>query len=186
MLSLKVDDETELRSYRENDAEELFAQVMANFEHLRPFLHWVNEDYSLETAREFIIQNKIAADDKQREGLGIFRDGRLVGSVGFVRFDWIARSAEIGYWISKKFEGKGVITKSCKTLINYAFGDLEMNRIEIRCATENVRSRAIPEKLGFQLEGILRQSLWRHTRLYDVAVYGILAAEWREKVKIKS
>ena len=54
-----------------------------------------------------------------------------------------------------------------------------MNRVEIRCATENVRSRAVPERLGFKLEGILRQSIWRHKRYYDLAMYGILAEEWK-------
>ena len=58
-----------------------------------------------------------------------------------------------------------------------------MNRIEIHCATENVRSRAIPEKLNFKLDGVLRQSEWRHTRFFDMAIYSMLAEEWREGEK---
>lgn len=180
MVRIKVNDEIELRSYEEKDAEKLFANVKANFEHLRPFLHWVTPDYSLESARDFIIQNQTAAAKGEREGLGVFYREELIGSVGFVKFDWNSKGCEIGYFIAENFEGKGIVTKSCKALIDYAFETLQMNRVEIRCATENVRSRAIPERLGFRLEGILRQSLWRHTRLYDVAVYGILAAEWRK------
>jgi ribosomal-protein-serine acetyltransferase len=55
-----------------------------------------------------------------------------------------------------------------------------MNRIEIRCATENLRSRAIPEKLNFKLEGVLRQSEWRHSRFFDMAIYSTLREEWKK------
>ena len=179
MPGLKVDDEIELRQYKEEDAEALYARVKSNFEHLRPFLHWVKPDYALADAKEFIVRNRAAAAEKKSEALGIFYRAEPVGAIGFVKLRWDSRQAEIGYWIAKDFAGRGIVTKSCRALINYAFETLEMNRIEIRCATENVRSRAIPEKLGFQLEGVLRQSLWRHTRFYDLAIYGILAQEWR-------
>lgn len=181
MAVLKVDDKIELRPYVEKDAEELFAAVTANFEHLRPFLHWVTPDYSLEGARRFIEQSQKETAEKKRQGFGIFYNEKLVGSIGFVNFSWDSRRTEIGYWIAKDFEGKGIITKSCMTLINYAFDELELNRIEIRFATENIRSCGIPERLGFKLEGILRQALWRHTRLYDVAFYGLLKEEWRNQ-----
>lgn len=183
MLSLRVDKEIELRSYRDEDAEAIYTQVRANFEHLRPFLHWVKPDYSLEDAREFIIQNRTAADEKKSEGLGIFYKKVFAGTVGFVKFDWNSKFFEIGYWIAKDFEGQGIMTKSVKALIDYAFDRLEMHRAEIHCATENTKSRAIPERLGFQLEGVLRESQWRHTRFFDMAIYGILADEWREKTK---
>jgi ribosomal-protein-serine acetyltransferase len=179
MLGLKVDDEIELRLFQEKDADDIFAAVTANFEHLRPFLHWVKPDYALETAKEFIAQNQKSSVERKSEAYGIFYQSKFAGSVGFVKFQWDSRLAEIGYWLAKNFEGKGIITKSCKALISYAFDKLEMNRIEIRCATVNTKSRAIPERLGFQLEGVLRQSLWRHTRFYDMAIYGILAEEWR-------
>lgn len=183
-MKFQLDDEIELRSYVEKDAEQLFAAVKENYEHLRPFLHWVTPDYSLESAREFIEQNQEVVAKKARESRGIFYRGNLIGAVGFVNFSWDSRRTEIGYWIAGDFEGRGIITKSCKTLINYAFNDLNVNRIEIRCATENGRSRAVPERLGFKLEGILRQFQWRHTRLYDVAVYGLLKAEWQDRKDI--
>jgi ribosomal-protein-serine acetyltransferase len=180
MLGLKIDDEIELRVFQEKDADEIYAAVKANYEHLRPFLHWVTPDYSLETAREFIERNQKAAAEKKNEAFGVYYQNKFAGTVGFVKLEQDSRLAEIGYWISKDFEGKGIITKSCKALINYAFDELKMNRIEIRCATENLKSRAIAERLGFQLEGILRQAVWRHTRFYDMAIYGILAEEWRK------
>src|SRR5215213_5253493 len=158
MLGLKVDDEIELRLFQEKDADEIFAAVTANYEHLRPFLHWVTPDYSLATAREFIARNQKAAAERKSEAFGVYYQNEFAGTIGFVKLEWDCRLAEIGYWITKDFEGKGIITKSCKALISYAFDELKMNRIEIRCATENVKSRAIAERLGFQLEGVLRQA----------------------------
>jgi ribosomal-protein-serine acetyltransferase len=180
MLRLKIDDDIELRSLAEKDAGKIYELVRENYEHLRPFLQWVTEDYSLETARNFVGQTQKALAENSSQTFGIFRYEKIVGIIGFVIFNWQSRRTEIGYWIDKNYEGKGVITQSCKVLINYAFEELGMNRIEIHCATENVRSRAIPERLNFKLEGILRQSEWRHTRFFDMAIYSMLAQEWRK------
>jgi ribosomal-protein-serine acetyltransferase len=174
-----IDNEIELRPFVESDAEEIFRIVRANLEHLSEFLQWATEEYTLESAREFINRSQIAAEENKNQSLGIFLNGHLIGSIGFVSFNWTNKRTEIGYWIAKDFERRGIIIKSCKELINYAFEKLEMNRIEIRCATANARSRAIPEKLNFKLEGILRQVEWRHTRFHDMAVYGLLREEWR-------
>jgi ribosomal-protein-serine acetyltransferase len=178
MFSLKVNDDIELHSVADKDAEEILEIVRRNYQHLRPFLHWVTRDYSLESAREFIGQTQKAVVENTSRTFCIFYHEKIVGVIGFVKFDWTSRRTEIGYWIDKDYEGKGVITESCKALINYAFAELGMNRIEIRCATENIKSRAIPERLNFKLEGVLRQFLWRHTRFFDMAVYSMLAEEW--------
>ncbi len=180
MFSLKVRGGIELRSFAEQDAEEILKVVEENYEHLRPFLHWVTKDYSLETARDFIGQTQKAFAENAGQTFGIFEREKIVGAIGFVYFNWQSRRTEIGYWIDKNSGGRGIVTESCRVLINYAFEELKMNRIEIHCATENTRSRAIPEKLGFTLEGILRQSEWRHTRFFDMAIYGMLAEEWRK------
>lgn len=177
MFSLKIRDDIELYGIAEKDAEEIFKLVKENYEHLRPFLHWVTPDYSLASAREFVERSQKAFAENISQTFGIFHDGKIVGVIGFVLFNWHSRRTEIGYWIAKSYEGRGIITESCEALINYAFQELKMNRIEIHCATENTRSRRIPEKLNFKLEGILRQSEWRHTRFYDMAIYSLLAEE---------
>jgi len=183
MFTLRVNDDIELRSVAEKDAEDIVEIVKRNYEHLHPFLHWVTADYSLENAREFIRQTEKAVAENTSRAYGIFYREKIVGLISFVNFKWTSRSTEIGYWIDKNYEGKGIITESCKALVDYAFEEFGMNRIEIRCATENVRSRRIPERLNFTLDGILRQSLWRHTRFFDVAIYSMLAEEWKTNKK---
>ena len=183
MENLKVDDRIELRPFAEADAAEILELVRGNYEHLRPFIQWATEDYSLETARNFIERSEKASAEKTGQTFGIFENEKIIGAVSFVAFNWTSRRTELGYWIDKSCAGRGIITKSCKVLVDHAFEKLEMNRIEIRCAAENVKSRAVPERLDFKLDGILRQSEWRHTRFYDMTIYSLLAEEWEKSKK---
>ena len=187
-MNFQISNEIALHPFVETDAAQIFAIVKSNYKHLRPFLQWVTPEYSLESAREFIEKSQKEIEENTNQVFGIFYQKSLVGAIGFVGFDWENKRTEIGYWIASDFEGKGIITKCCKYLVDYVFDELNMNRVEIRCATENNKSRAVPERLGFNLEGILRQSIWRHTRFFDMAIYAILAEEWKisEKSVTKS
>ena len=178
--SFRLDDKLTLRTFIDVDAATVFETVWRDREHLQPFMHWMTPDYDLASAEEFIERSKKAIAEKSGQGFGIFRDEEFIGSIGFVYFDWKTRKTEIGYWIDKEDEGKGIVSSACRTLIDYAFDDLSMNRIEIRCSATNARSAAIPERFGFTKEGVLRQSEWRNGQLHDFNVYGLLASEWSE------
>lgn len=180
MVSFRVEDQIELREFLPEDAEAVFDAVSSNFHHLQPFMLWATPDYSLESAKTFIAQSLRQRAERESLGLGIFRGDRLIGAIGFVNFDWQAMRAEIGYWISQDEEGKGIISSACRTLIDFAFNELDLNRIEIRCSAENARSAAVPKRLGFQKEGHLRQSEFRNGRLHDFEIYGLLASEWKQ------
>jgi len=179
MVSFRVVDQIELREFLPDDAESVLAAVSSNYDHLRAFMNWMTPDYSLGSAREFIAQTQKDRAERRGLGLGIFRGGTLIGSIGFVSFDWAAMKTEIGYWISQDEQGKGIISSACRTLIDFAINELKMNRIEIRCSAENVRSAAIPKRFGFQREGVLRQAEFRNGRLHDFEIYGLLASEWK-------
>lgn len=72
------------------------------------------------------------------------------------RIDWDIPKCEMGYWINTKYSGKGYITEAVKELVNFGLNHLAFRRIEIWCDSKNVKSRLIAEKLGFILEGTLR------------------------------
>lgn len=134
-------------------------------------------DYSLKSAKDFISQSLLRSKEEKSLGFGMFRNNHVLDSIGFVNFDWVSKRTEIGYWIAKAEEGKGIVTKSCRLLINYAFDELEINRIEIRCAAGNRRSVAIPERLGFVKKGVLRPCELRNGQFHDFNVYGLLASD---------
>jgi ribosomal-protein-serine acetyltransferase len=170
----RLDDEITLRAWQESDIEQGFDLVMRNRDHLQQFMHWMSPDYSIESSRKFMTEGIARQKDGKELGLGIFRGDELLGSIGMFGFDWKAQKVEMGYWISKDEEGKGIITRAAKLLIDYAFDELNMNRIEIRCSAENVRSAAVPERLGFKKEGYLRQAEFRNGHLHDFLIFGLL------------
>jgi ribosomal-protein-serine acetyltransferase len=88
----------------------------------------------------------------------------------------------IGYYLSKNAEGHGIITRSVQSLLNYAFFQLGLNRVEIRCGVKNIKSRAIPERLGFVKEGINRDGEQLYGRYHDLFIYSMLARDWNRRV----
>ena len=178
MVSFRIDEEIVLRELTLDDAGAVFEVVSRNYEHLKNFMHWASPDYDLVSACEFIRRAIGDRAERKSLGLGIFRNGEFIGAIGFVNFDWVAMKTEMGYWIAGDEQGKGIVSAAARRLVDFAFDELKMNRIEIRCSAENLRSSAIPKRLGFKLEGLLRQSECRGRRLHDFEVYGLLASEW--------
>ena len=179
-FSFRIDDEILLRPVVQTDAEAVFIAVRANAQRLIEYMHWMTPDYSIEMANEFVEHSNAVAATGESLSLGIFRDGVFIGAIGFVYFDRKVRKTEIGYWIDSAAEGNGIISTATRVLIDFAFEKLSMNRIEIRCATRNVRSAAVPRRMGFTEEARLRESEIRNGKLQDFYVFGLLRAEWEK------
>jgi len=180
MFSLRVDNELELTLQYENRVEEAFAVIMGNYDHIHEWSSWLIEDFALEKAREFCKQHVKNFENGEGDiGLRIIYQDKIAGETGFHAINRKDKSAEIGYWLAKEYTGKGLVTKSVTRLLEYGFEELKLNRIVIKCVPENVKSRRIPEKLGFVQEGIEREGGWLHTRFVDHIVYSMLVKEWR-------
>ncbi|MEP6786950.1 MAG: GNAT family protein [Acidobacteriota bacterium] len=176
----RVDDDIELRHWTELDAEVVYELVKRNYEHLRTFMEWVKPDHSLVDYEKFVEREIRGTAENERLGFGIYRGDGLIGTIGLINFDHDAKVTEIGYWIDAAEEGKGIVSKACRKLIDFVFGELAMNRIQIRCAAPNFRSGAIPERFGFTREGTQRQHVLRDGKLMDFVTYGLLASEWNQ------
>ncbi|MGI9180386.1 MAG: GNAT family N-acetyltransferase [Longimicrobiaceae bacterium] len=178
MFTHRIDEHTELRLLEERHAALLYALIDRNREHLRQWLPWVDASRSADGQRDFIrgALQRFAANDGLNAA--IWHRGELAGVIGLHAINWPNRSTSIGYWLAASFQGKGVMTAACRALIDHALGELGLNRVEIRCATGNRRSRAIPERLGFTQEGTLRQAEWLYDRYEDLVLYSMLASEW--------
>lgn len=178
MFSCQIDENLRLELPELRHAEEAVRVVQLNMEHLKPWMPWAVEDYSIEHARQWIKRTLDEFAQDGRFNAMILLDDQLIGTIGFHDLDTANRHAAIGYWIDKGHEGKGIVTRCCRVLIDYLFDTMKLNRVQINCNVENVRSRAIPEKLGFKLEGMLRQMELVNGRFGDWAVYGMLRDEW--------
>jgi ribosomal-protein-serine acetyltransferase len=174
MLGIRVDDEVFLRLHEERNAPELFQLVEQNRAHLRPWLPWVDATTSPEDTRRFIREMLLRLVDGKEYGFDVLYQDKLVGAIG-LRIESDAKEAEVGYWLSEQAQGRGVVSRATRALVRFSFIDLGLNRVVIKCAKDNVRSRAIPERLGFTFEATLRG---REMRGQDQLVYSLLRSEW--------
>jgi ribosomal-protein-serine acetyltransferase len=173
-FALRVDARTRLRTPSRADAEPLFALIDAGRAYLRRWLPWVDASTRAEHTRGFLELAIAAGLDGRSLVLVIEHDGALAGTAGFNTIDAANRSCEIGYWLREDFQGRGVVTGACRALVRHAFDSLALNCVKLAAATENAKSRAIPERLGFHLDGVLREQEWVDGRFVDHAVYTLL------------
>jgi ribosomal-protein-serine acetyltransferase len=161
----------------ETDAPELYALIDANRAHLAPWMPWA-PGQTLEHTLDFIrtAQRQIADNDGFQ--VALTDRERIIGVLGFHGVDWANRATSIGYWLAEAAQGQGTMTRAVAALIDHALTGWQLNRVEIRADVANLRSRKIPQRLGFQQEGTLRQAARLGERYIDHAVYAMLAADW--------
>jgi ribosomal-protein-serine acetyltransferase len=178
MFYADIGNQATLRILEEQHAAQLFALVDANRSHLRAWLPWLDNNTSVEASRSFIRHSLQQFANNDGFQAGIWQGDAMAGVIGYHTLDWANRKTDIGYWLGVAFQGHGLMTRATRTLVNHAFGELGLNRVEIRCAVGNSRSCAIPQRLGFRQEGVLRQIEWLYDHFVDHVVYGMLASEW--------
>jgi ribosomal-protein-serine acetyltransferase len=168
-----------LRLLEESDADELFALIDANREHLGAWMPWVQHENEPADVLPFIraTRQQIADNDGLQTAI-VDPGGRIVGTVGVHNVDWLNRKTSIGYWLAASEQGRGTMTEAVRAYVNHAFTTWKLNRVMIQAAVENARSCAIPERLGFREEGILREVERIGDRVLDGVVYAMLAADW--------
>lgn len=180
MFTLQVDRETMLQLFQQQDAVRLFQLIEENRAHFHKWLPWmkgITSPYQLVNIipiwlKQFAESNGLHA--------GIIYYGELVGSVGLHQIDWANGQTSIGYYLAKKAEGRGIMTRAVQTLLHYVFFDLGLNRVEIRCGEKNLKSRAIPERLGFVIEGKIREGEKLAEGYHDLILYSMLSHDWHK------
>lgn len=181
LFQLHVDHQIHLRMLAARDAEALYKITNESRQHLKKWLPWLNDIKSDSDSMAFIKNSFQVYNNRQGIIAGIFFEENLVGVIGFNTLDFRNNIGYIGYWLAESFQGKGIMTKSVEALISYGFLELSLNRIDIRVASKNTRSRAIAERLGFINEGVIRQAEWLYDHYVDHIIYGMLKEEWNHK-----
>nr|WP_026694750.1 GNAT family N-acetyltransferase [Peribacillus kribbensis] len=147
-----------IRPCMPGDGKDVYEAVMASKTELAEWLPFARKDTALEETEEGVRKSYAKFIAREDIRLHIYRseDGHFVGSTGFHRMNWEVPKVEIGYWADTRYSGNGYITEAVDALTQFAFTYFKAKRVEIRCDSRNTRSRRIPEKLGFALEGVLR------------------------------
>ena len=160
-------------------AGELFELVHKNRDFLKQWLPWLDTVTKPSDTKEFIETQLLRFQKGEALHVTIFHRDKISGVLGYDQIDQTNGIGHMGYWQAQEYNGKGIMTKSVKNLIKLGFQYYSLNRIEIRCAVNNLKSRAIPERLGFQQEGTIRRALKVYDKHLDHVVYGLLRQESR-------
>jgi ribosomal-protein-serine acetyltransferase len=179
-IALEVSPSLTLRGVCVDDAATLFAVVDANRAHLRQWLPWVDANADVQGTFGFIAQAEKSVTAGDGNVMVIEEAGNICGVAGFNRIDAVNRLGTIGYWLAGSHQGRGIMTASVARLVRCGFDDLNLNRVSINAAVENHRSRAIPQRLGFQAEGTIRQVEWLYDHFVDHVVYAQLRQDWTD------
>jgi ribosomal-protein-serine acetyltransferase len=175
--TFELADGLRLRALEETDAIELHALIEANRTHLTRWMPWAARQ-TFEDTVSFLGATRRQLADNDGLQAALTSGTAIVGVVGFHGVDWPNRTTSLGYWLAAAAQGQGAMTRAVGALVDHAIGAWELNRVEIRADVENLRSRAIPERLGFKLEGTLRQAQRFGEGYRDQLLYATLAQEW--------
>ena len=180
MPKFQVSEFVLLRTLTVSDARSLFSLVDDNRTYLRVWLPWLDDNTGVEDLENFIKSTLDQYADEMGFQCGIFFNETLVGVCGYHPINRSSNSVTIGYWIAEDTTGKGIVTSCTKYLIDYAFDKLNLNKVCIPAAVNNLKSRAVPERLGLVNEGIEREAEYLYGQYVDHVRYSILRSEWKD------
>ncbi len=179
-MKIRVSKEITLREIDLLDSEDVFNTVTGQREYLGKWLPFVEFTKEIGDTQEFIKSVTSTPEDLKEFVFVILYKNVFAGLAGFKSTDRLNKKTEIGYWLSEGFQKKGIMTRSVKAMLKLAFEELDINRIQIKCAVGNIPSSSIPKRLGFKLEGIERDGeLFPDGSFKDLEVYSLLKNEFK-------
>jgi len=137
--------------------------------------------YKLEGAFKFVSKSHINIRHKKAFSFGIIEitSNLLIGIISLDSVDLVHNNAEIGFWLGKKFRGKGYMTEAIKLILNFGFNELKLERIYARVVSINIISQNILKKIGFVYEGTMRKSFLKNNRYMDDQIFSILSKDFK-------
>ena len=166
-----------LRRMRLEDASDLFEY--ASDPEVSLYTTWYPHQ-SIDDSREFLTRILSLYENTQLADWGIVHkaDAKFIGTCGFADWSPYHSRAEIGYAMSRKYWGQGLMTEAARRVIDFGFENMQLNRVDARCMIENIGSARVMEKSGMTYEGILREHMYAKGRYDDLKIYSILRREW--------
>ncbi len=177
MLSYPLKMDCYLALIEKRHYKKFFKFIEKNREYYRGILHFVDNLKNEKDSEDFIFNSLKMMIEGKMVFWGIWSKENIIGEVSVRDIDEEFKSAEIGYFIDKDYEGNGIVSQACKILINYVFKEFDIERLELGCDVKNIKSQYIADKLGFIKEGIARKSFVADGKLIDCNIYSLLKSE---------
>lgn len=181
MFGTQIRPGVELRLLEERHAPAAFALMDQDRDYLGQWLAFVETAGSEEDWRKFIRASLQQFAATEGFAAGVWWGNEFAGVISTRKIDWENGKVEIGYWIGRAFRGRGIVTDACRAVLDYLFDELRLNRVEVQCATGNLKSAGVPRRLGFTLEGTRREAELVNGKFHDVLLYSMLRREWKQR-----
>lgn len=183
MYKAIIDEDSYISILELRHSQEFYELINNSRESIRQWLEFPDITNNVGDTETFIKRSLNRFANNNGYWAGIWHKGQIAGSIGFLKIDEESKRTEIGYWLGSKFEGIGLMSKACEIFVTHAFNELDLRKIEIGVATNNIKSRAIPERLGFTKEGVIRSYEMLHDQYLDRVIYGLLKDEWQQDIE---
>ncbi|MFI6822454.1 GNAT family N-acetyltransferase [Micromonospora sp. NPDC050187] len=178
MFAVPLTEDAQLRPLEPWQAAEFLAHMDRAREYVDPWVPFAGLSTDLESARA-VLQRHADRRAADTGGIyGIWRDGVLVGGTLFVSLDARSGTCEVGCWLERSAEGHGLVTRAIRHMIDWAFHERGLHRVQWVNAAHNVRSAAVAQRLGMRLDGVLRSAFHYRGQRHDHQVWSVLADEW--------
>ena len=177
MEHLRINEHLRLERVNLSMAETIFMAIDRDRNYLKTWLPFVEFTEQVSDTERFLQNVIFETKNNTNETFSIWYKEEFAGLLGLNLIDHLNKKAEIGYWLAEKMQGKGIITNSTERLIHYAFQKLSINRVQIKVAVGNEKSAAIPQRLGFKLEGIERNGELHGQKFLDLEIYSLLKTD---------
>lgn len=170
----------DIRPLERRDVNAVFEAIDESKAEVGRWMDWCRQDYSPADAAAWIDAAMCGRDDGTIYQFGIFDSGAaFLGACGLSGIDPQARFANLGYWIRTGAAGRGIATEAARRVIDWAFKNTDIERIEIVAALDNRRSQRVAEKLGALREGVLRSRLCVFGEFHDAVMYSVIRRDRR-------
>lgn len=156
-----------------DSVDELLALIDKNLSRLRQWEQWALAEQTADALRAHITERLQMFVAGTSVPCNIYSDAQLIGNIE-MRINTYNGSAELGYWIDEDYEGRGVVTRACRALIEHGKTGFGLRRFELYTAAHNDRSGAVARRLGFEHEGVLRSATPLGEQRFDTNVYGLV------------
>lgn len=173
LFSQKIDKDIELVFLQNSMASELHALITTNAAHLNPWLPWVPFVKTVADSEKFIKESIESFAANKSINIAIVYNDEIVGIAGYNHIHPNLKKVVVGYWLGSKYQGKGIMTRVVKFLIENSFDNMGMEKVEIAHAVGNVPSQKVIERCGFTQEGIIKNAENLHGTIVDHVIYGI-------------
>jgi len=171
-----------MRPLQEQDASALYAIVARDRAYLRQYQNWPDTISNYNDMLDLVRLSHAKTRGQQGYDLLITYKGQPAGKIGLVLIDWQERRGEIGYWLGQRFQGHGLVSRAAWIVTGHAITQLKLDCVQIRCAGANVRSRAIPERLGYHFDQLIPNKLWIHGEQHDDTIYSMTTSQWYKRM----